>query len=68
MAIVESGRTRNGVRYFIDDACAAKKGTPEYDRIAEEQCRIAYGILLGAARRKREEQNDKRGHDRGASQ
>lgn len=55
MAIVESGRTSNGVRYFIDDDCAAKKGTPEYDRIAAEQCRIAYGILLGAARRKQAE-------------
>lgn len=55
MAIVESGRTKNGVRYFIDDDCAAKKGTPEYDRIAEEQCRIAHGILLRAALRKEEE-------------
>ena len=49
MAIVQTGVTRNGVRYKIDDRYAAMPGTPEYKRIAAEQCRIAHRILVNEA-------------------
>ena len=52
MAIVQTGKARNGVRYRIDDSCAARPGTAEYARTVAEQCRIAHGILVRAAMRK----------------
>ena len=61
MAIVQTGVARNGVRYRIDDDCAAKPGTAEYARIAEEQRRIAHRILVqAAARGKREAEGRER--------
>ncbi|MBP3411387.1 MAG: hypothetical protein J6M10_10380 [Clostridia bacterium] len=56
MAIVQTGVARNGVRFKIDDSCAAKRGTAEYERIAAEQCRIAHMILLRAAAGRKEQE------------
>ena len=46
-----TGRTSNGVRYIIDTRYAAEPGTPEYERICAEQCRVAHRILVHAAQR-----------------
>lgn len=46
MAIVATMTASNGVRVYIDDACAAKKGTPEYERVKAEINRVAHDILV----------------------
>lgn len=66
VAIVQSGVTRSGVRYKIDDSCAAARGTAEYEAIAAEQCRIAHMILVRAAKKEVRTDEQLRKHEQGA--
>ena len=45
--VIDSGVTRSGVRYEIDDRYMAACASEEERRILEEQRKVAYGILLG---------------------
>lgn len=49
MAVIATYTTRNGVTVRVHDDCMARRGTPEYDRIVDEQRRAAYTILRRAA-------------------
>ena len=47
-------KVSTGVTVIICTDRAAKRGTPEYDRIAEMQRRAAHAILIDAARKRAE--------------
>lgn len=57
MAIIATYTTKNGTVVRIHDDYMAKRGTPEYEAVCEEQRRVAYRILVNAAMR--EEWRDK---------
>lgn len=44
--IVSSGVTSIGVMYVIDDSYMASPGSLDERRIADEQCRVAYEIIV----------------------
>ena len=51
MAVIATYVTKRGVTVRVCDDCMARRGTPEYDRIVDEQRRAAYNILTREAAR-----------------
>lgn len=43
-------KVSTGATVIICTDLAAKRGTPEHERIAQAQCRAAYNILVAVAR------------------
>ena len=52
MALIWSGRAKNGVRCNVYDDCIPAPGSAEERRIGEEASRVAYGILVSVAKEK----------------
>lgn len=50
--IVWQGKSPSGATVRIHDDYMAPKGSEQERRIIEEQCRVAYEILVSAAERK----------------
>lgn len=58
--IVKTGTTASGVRYAIDDSLAVRHGTDDAERIENEQCKVAYQILVRYAEKCKGVDDEKR--------